>query len=290
VGAGPLPGRDLGLCSPAHATRGTAGRPSVSPSSGVRCPEPTLRTAAGPRSIPTSCRNSPQLPLRGVLRQCRKLAVLMLTWPRVTLACVVLGGSTHVCAAQLPPVPEHPIWAQTSLGQNAKVRCPDLRMTDEGTMAVVVFWLARSGIASQISIKSSSGSSALDSAAASCVTRLRFAPATTLGSGDAVDSWQQVGFRWVEGHAEGISSAAVPTAGASRNQDEPNGHARSVTVHVCVDESGKLKQDPTIVRSSGVASLDQAAIRIAASGSAYYRPDGAPVSGCAELAIRFDTR
>ena len=64
------------------------------------------------------------------------------------------------------------------LGFNPKTRCPDLRIADEGTIAVVVFWLPRSGTPSQISIKSSSGSNALDSAAISCVSRLRFAPAT----------------------------------------------------------------------------------------------------------------
>jgi hypothetical protein len=65
-------------------------------------------------------------------------------------------------------------------------------------------------------------------------------------------------------------------------------------VHVCVDETGRLKQDPTIVHSSGMASLDQAAVRIAASGTAYYRPDtasnGPPVSGCAQLAIKFESK
>jgi hypothetical protein len=66
-----------------------------------------------------------------------------------------------------------------------------------------------------------------------------------------------------------------------------------VTVHACVDETGKLKSDPTVVHSSGKASLDQAAVGIAASGSAYYRPytssGGPPVSGCAQLTIKFET-
>jgi hypothetical protein len=65
-------------------------------------------------------------------------------------------------------------------------------------------------------------------------------------------------------------------------------------VHVCVDETGRLEQEPTIVRSSGIASLDQAAVRIAASGSAYYRPEtsstGQRLSGCAQLAIKFDMK
>jgi len=168
---------------------------------------------------------------------------------------------------------------------------------------VVVFWLPRSGIPSQISIKSSSGSNALDSAAISCVARLRFAPATSIGYGDPIDSWQQVALRWAnQGNADEtrattsqnpLSGAPVQIA-ANARQETTASHADSVTVHVCVYETGKLEQDPTIVHSSGIASLDQAAVRIAASGSAYYRPDTSsnepPVSGCVQLAIKFDTK
>jgi len=67
-----------------------------------------------------------------------------------------------------------------------------------------------------------------------------------------------------------------------------------VTVHVCVDETGKLKQDPTVVRSSGKAALDQAAVKIAAAGSAYYRTDtssnGPAATGCAQLVIQFEAK
>jgi TonB family protein len=234
-------------------------------------------------------------------------------WLGVTLTCLVLGVPLDIHAAQTQPVPDNPLRAQTSLGFNPTTRCPDLRIADEGTIAVVVFWLPRSGTPSQISIKSSSGSNALDSAAISCVSRLRFAAATTLGDGDPIDSWQQIAFRWAsQGNADetramtsqnplsGASRASEPIAGApaqiaaNARQDNSGGQANIVTVHVCVDETGRLKQDPTIVHSSGMASLDQAAVRIAASGSAYYRPDtssnGPPVSGCAQLAIKFDMK
>jgi TonB family protein len=209
----------------------------------------------------------------------------MRNWLGVTLTCVVLGVAANLHAAQTPPVPVNPIRAETSLGSNPKTRCPDLRVADEGTIAVVVFWLPSSGVQSQISIRSSSGSSALDSAALSCVARLRFAPATRIGDGEPIDSWQQIAFRWAD------QSNAEPLAAAPAH---PAGQAPTVTVHVCVDETGILVRDPTIVQSSGMASLDQAAVRIAASGSAYYRPDtsanGPPVSGCAQLAIKFDTK
>src|SRR5580692_3988717 len=127
--------------------------------------------------------------------------------------------------------------------------------------------------------------------------QLRFAPATTLGSGDPIDSWQQIALTWATRASEPIAAApANVTANITANakQDDSRRHADNVTVHVCVDEAGKLLQDPTIVHSSGSASLDQAAVRIAASGSAYYRPDtspnGPPASGCAQLTIKFDTK
>jgi len=160
-------------------------------------------------------------------------------------------------------------------------------------MAVVVFWLPSSGIPSHISVKSSSGSNALDSATLSCVSRLRFAAATTLGNGDPIDSWQQIALSWASRASEPIAGAPAKIT-ANTKQDDFRGQANNVTVHVCVDEAGKLEQDPTIVHSSGIASLDQAAVRIAASGSAYYRPDTSPngpsASGCAQLAIKFDMK
>jgi TonB family protein len=237
----------------------------------------------------------------------------MHNWLGVTLTCVVLSVPADIHAAQTQPVPDNPIRAQTSLGFNPKTRCPDLRIDDEGTIAVVVFWLPSSGTPSQISIKSSSGSNALDSAAISCVSRLRFAAATRVGDGEPFDSWQQIAMRWAnQGNADetramssqnpslGASRASEPIAGApaqiaaNARQDDSGGHANSVTVHVCVDDTGRLEKDPTIVHSSGMASLDQAAVRIAASGSANYRPDtssnGPPVSGCVQLAIKFEMK
>ena len=214
-------------------------------------------------------------------------------WLGATLTCVVLSVPVDVHAAPVPPVPENPLQAQTALGFNPKTRCPDLRITDAGTMAVVVFWLPSSGIPSHISIKSSSGSNALDSATISCVSRLRFAAATTLGNGDPVDSWQRIALGWASRASEPMVGAPAEIT-ANAKQDDSRGQANNVTVHVCVDEAGRLERDPTIVHSSGIASLDQAAVRIAASGSPYYRPDtspnGPPASGCAQLAIKFDMK
>jgi TonB family protein len=200
--------------------------------------------------------------------------------------------------------------AQTSLGFSTKKLCPDLRIAEDGTAAVVVFWLPSSGIATRISIKSSSGSSELDSAAMSCVAKLRFAPATRLGDGESIDSWQQFALRWArEGNAPEsrtpavggrqtpdatTDSSATRTASDGGHGEPAGAPAGSVTVHVCADETGRLKQEPTIVRSSGKEALDQAALHIAAAGSAYYRPEAGPggssASGCAQLVIRFEPK
>jgi TonB family protein len=217
----------------------------------------------------------------------------MQNWFGATLTCVVLSVPVESQAAPVPPVPENPLRAQTALGFNPKTRCPELQITDVGTKAVVVFWLSGGGAPSHISIRSPSGSDALDSATLSCVARHRFAPATTLGSGEPIDSWQQIALTWASRASEPIAAAPAKIT-ANAKQDDSRGHANNVTVHVCVDAAGKLEQDPTIVHSSGIASLDQAAVRIAASGSAYYRPDispnGPPASGCAQLTIKFDTK
>jgi TonB family protein len=217
----------------------------------------------------------------------------MRNWLGATLTCAVLSVPVNVRAAELPPVPENPLRAQTALGFNPKTRCPELQNTDVGTKAVAVFWLSSGGAPSHVSIRSSSGLNALDSATISCVSRLRFAPATTLGNGDPIDSWQQIAFTWASRASEPIAAAPARIT-ANAKQDDSRGHASNATVHVCVDAAGNLEQDPTIVHSSGIASFDQAAVRIAASGSAFYRPDtspnGPPASGCAQLTIKFDTK
>jgi TonB family protein len=246
----------------------------------------------------------PPLPLRNrteLEHNTGTLEVPMHTRLRMTFLCMVLSVPVAVHAAQTPPVPANPIQAQTALTSNPTKRCPDLRIADEGSIAVVVFWLPRSGTPSQISIKTSSGSSALDSAAMSCVSRLLFAPATTIGTGDPIDAWQQIALRWAApGNvndtqgiaAQSAATGAPPPIVTPAAQTSNGGQTNSVTVHVCVDKTGTLQQDPTIVHSSGQASLDRAAVRIAASGSAYYRPDAAStspsVSGCAQLTIRFE--
>ena len=199
----------------------------------------------------------------------------MRKWVCVILACAVVGVSGVASAGKIPPVPDNPMQAQTSLGYSTRKSCPDLRISDEGTLAVLVFWLPSSGIPTRISIKTSSGSSELDAAAMSCAAKLRFAPATRLGDGEALDSWQQIGFRWVmqgyarpagagqtsgptagttvatTGAAAGESSATGAPAGAGAAAGGGDGaraaaagrQGNSVTVRVCVDEKAKGETD-----------------------------------------------
>jgi TonB family protein len=65
------------------------------------------------------------------------------------------------------------------------------------------------------------------------------------------------------------------------------------TIRVCVDPRGKLIADPTIVKSSGSARLDEGALKLARAGSGHYRAtteDGQPVNSCYPLGIRFQLK
>jgi TonB family protein len=88
------------------------------------------------------------------------------------------------------------------------------------------------------------------------------------------------------GAAAASATGTAATAGGAPSAVTP------VELRVCADDAGRLTQDPTIIHSSGNPGLDQAAVRIAKSGSGNYRPastlNGKPVSGCAQLSIRFE--
>jgi TonB family protein len=69
------------------------------------------------------------------------------------------------------------------------------------------------------------------------------------------------------------------------------GEKGAVTVRTCVDDRGRLTAAPTLAQTSGSASLDEGALRLAKAGSGHYRPtteDGHPVSDCYPFRIRFD--
>lgn len=183
--------------------------------------------------------------------------------------------------------------ASVAVGYEAKGRCPDLIQTDvqEPSAALVVLVVGPSGVPSQPSIKTSSGSESLDSAAVSCVMKLRFLPAVRAGEGSAMASWQEIAWKWGRGHSAQSPPAAGTALAAPSNAARYVGTAAGAEVRVCADESGKLAADPVITRSSGDSALDEAALRIARSGAPYYRPAGAAaVSGCVQLAIKFERK
>jgi outer membrane biosynthesis protein TonB len=220
------------------------------------------------------------------------------------------------CTALLT-VPGTPAWggppagaelreASVAVGHESRERCPGLIQTDvqEPSAALVVLVVGPSGVPSQPSIKSSSGSQSLDAAAIGCVMKLRFLPAVRAGEGSAMASWQEIAWKWGRGYgaqspaAAGapVAAAAAPTMAAAAGPPLPGpapppAAAGGAEVRVCADESGRLAGDPIITRSSGDAGLDEAALRIARSGAPYYRPSGASaVTGCAQLAIKFETK
>lgn len=197
--------------------------------------------------------------------------------------------------------------ATVAIGFDSRSRCPDLIQTDpqEASAAVVVLVVGPSGVPTEPSIRTSSGSDALDAAALSCVTRLRYLPAVRAGDGTAVASWQEIAWKWGRSHASANASAPAATAPAAAaaaalpalaaaTPSAPGARAAapgSTEVRVCADESGGLREGPLVTRSSGDASLDAAAVAVARSGAPYYRPAGSTaVSGCAQLVIRFEQK
>ncbi len=221
------------------------------------------------------------------------------------LACAALFTVLVAPVRGAPPAGAELRDATLAIGYEAKTRCPELLQTDaeDRAAALVVLVVGPSGVPSQPSIKSSSGSQSLDAAAVSCVMKLRFLPAVLAGEGSATASWQEIAWKWGRGHgadsppaaAAAIARAATTMAAAA--PPAPPGSAGShgtpggAEVRVCADETGKLTQEPIITRSSGDSGLDEAALRIARSGAPYYRPAGATsVTGCARLAIKFETQ
>jgi len=235
------------------------------------------------------------------------------------LRCAALLSVPALCAPawSAPPAGAELRDATVAIGYDAKGRCPDLMQVDaqDTSAALVLLVVGPSGVPSQASIKSSSGSESLDAAAIKCVMKLRFLPAVQAGEGAAMASWQEIAWKWGRGHvapgAPAAATASVPTAATSAPAAAaatataalaagstvtapaaaPHSAPGSAEVRVCADESGTLIQDPAITRSSGDPGLDAAALRIARAGAPYYRPAGsASVTGCAQLAIRFETK
>ena len=246
----------------------------------------------------------------------------MRSWGKAALLCAgVLTAHTVLVSADTPPGSTALLRGRPAAWTDPRSRCPDLRQADpeDSPVAVVVFHVGSTGIPSQASIKTSSGSPELDSAALACVMKLRFLPATAAGEGVGIESWQQTAWRRVPhttaapaapagaatisapaAAAAPVAAAAAAGAGAAVGTGAAVGAATptastairsaSAEVRVCAGADGKLTQAPVVSHSSGDAAFDAAALEIARSGSGHYRPgstaNGQPAAGCLLLSIR----
>ena len=71
------------------------------------------------------------------------------------------------------------------------------------------------------------------------------------------------------------------------------GQEGQVTIALCVGPDGKLSKPPTLEKSSGTASLDEAAVKYAQATSGHWKPateEGKPVDRCTHLPVRFQLK
>jgi hypothetical protein len=232
------------------------------------------------------------------------------TWKRLMLACTGLlcaaGAAVIAIAAEGPALtpPASAPQARAALAYNPLRRCPTLRVAteDDRDVAVVTFLVGPSGVPSHPSLVAPSSSQELDAAAMSCVMKLRFQPATRLGDGTAVESWQQARWKWAPAEPPGGASAAAQSAPSAAPVPAQGGGSSALPavsaavspagnraeVQVCVDAEGKLTGKPRLTRASGDAQFDAAALQVAKSGSGLYRAgsvEGQGAAGCLQLAI-----
>jgi protein TonB len=69
------------------------------------------------------------------------------------------------------------------------------------------------------------------------------------------------------------------------------GEEGSTAVHACVGANGRLSEEPTVVKTSGSARLDEGALKLAKAG--HYNPgteDGKPVNACINFSIKFQLK
>ena len=214
----------------------------------------------------------------------------MRVFPYVAIACLSVTLRVDLAGAQNSPPTSSLIRAHVAPTYSVSSRCPDVRAADpdEAGTALVVLYVGPTGVPSKVSLRSSSGSDALDNAALNCVPKLRFLPSTRLGDATAVPSWQLSAWKAAPAARTEVSAPAVVGApaplpgvpGASSGSAAAPGN--TAEVHVCVDGAGKLTQEPRLTRSSGDARFDAAALGIAKAGSGSYQG----VAGCLQLAIR----
>lgn len=197
-------------------------------------------------------------------------------WVRLACAALLAAAALASPARSAPPVPDVVRDADIAIGFEPKRECPDLAHADaaDRTAALVLLLVGPTGVPSRASIKASSGSQSLDTAAVSCALRLRYLPAVHAGDGNAIDSWQEIAWTWGRLHAEPATAAApAPAASAAATATMTVVAAPGVSplrvaeARVCLDASGAIAQPPAITRSSGDAGLDAAALKAAGSAA-----------------------
>jgi TonB family protein len=237
---------------------------------------------------------------------------------------IILTGAALLAATPLAQAadPDRPIPARVAPRNNPEARCHGLRQADpeDENVAIVLFHVGPTGVTSEASVRTSSGSRELDDAAVSCVLKLHFLPATTLGEAMPVDSWQLIALRWTRPSEHRTDAAAAAAAAAApapsvapapplapappaapapapqpvaapASAAQSTSRSGSADVRVCIDETGKPTGSPTIVHSSGNAAFDEAALRMAGAGS--YQPasaGGKPVPGCLQVTYGFEQK
>ncbi len=209
--------------------------------------------------------------------------------PRAALAALALAA-IGIHTASGAPAPDNILQAHPALRFDPASRCSDVRPAgpDDEPVAVVLFQVGSTGVPSKATVKASSGAPDLDAAATNCVLKLRFQPATRMGDGVAIDSWQQMAWKRARVSAgpvlppPSVATASVALPAAPAGAASAPGTAQ---VHVCVDAAGSLTTAPTLTRSSGDAGFDQAALQVARSGSGSYRA-GPGTAPCLQLTLR----
>ena len=192
-------------------------------------------------------------------------------------ACVVLFAlaAWTGTARGAPPAPAEIRDAEIAMGFDPRGRCPELTHADtqDRSAALVLFLVGPTGVPSRLSVSSSSGSPSLDQAAVDCVRKLRFLPAVHSGDGNAIDSWQEIAWKWGRFHTEAAPvAAAAPAAAAAASMPAAaivpaaaGGRGAPAEVRACFDGAGRLAQEPVITRPSGSSGLDAAALSAARS-------------------------
>jgi len=235
------------------------------------------------------------------LRQCAGFACAVVLSVQPQVGAAQSAASSPSASAPAPAG----VWrARTALRFNPASRCRDIVNTGEtdSGAALVLFQVGTSGVPSEPAIRSSSGSERLDAAAIACVQQLRFYPALSRGEGAPIVSWQQMAFRWktpppqpAQAAQQCAPGATSPAAAQPKDNDAGSKRAlpgeAKADVCVCVDETGKLAQQPTILQSTGDARFDQAAVALASAG--HYTPSiqgGKAVANCSRITVRVEVK